>query len=360
MPPDRDASPYGRQNYGSNNLDAKRNRSGSMAKRVGIGVAAALGLILLAAFAYIIWFTNTLDHALAPDRGQLEAIDSQLVKKSLDEPFYVLVLGSDSREGSALEMESEAYQNGQERSDVMLLIRIDANARKLTLVSVPRDTPYVKSDGSIIKINEAYNEGGAAASIEAVSKLTGVGISHYAELHISEMEAIVDNLGGIEVNVDREMKVTDSLTGEQIVLEPGTQTLNGQQAQAFLRVRHAYSDTGNEEGSRQSNVRTFVQAVIAKVLDRPISELPGTVLNLAQYITTDFTSGDLISLALKLGGGSITVYSCTGPTNGDIMEQYDGLWMCYPNPEGWAELMRQVDAGEKPGNIDYEATEIKG
>ena len=353
---------YARGNYGSQAAGdhGKRAHAPSTRKRVAIGVAAAAALLLFAAAAYALWFMHSLDQALAPKEEDASAIEAALASSTLDEPFYLLALGSDSREGSIMENENESYQNGQERSDVILLVRVDPDARQLTMVTVPRDTPYTTADGRTIKINEVYNEGGVAASVKAVSELTGADISRYVNVRISEMESIVDSLGGIEVYVDRKLTVKDTLTGEKITLSKGLQTLDGRQAQAFVRSRHAYADSGSQDKSRQGNVRTFVQAVIKKVLDRPVTELPDTVLNLAQYVSTNLTSADLMTLAVKFGGGDMTIYSCSGPTDGDIMEQYDGKWMCYPNPEGWAELMRQVDAGVKPGEIDYAATAITG
>ena len=48
----------------------------------------------------------------------------------------------------------------------------------------------------------------------------------------------------------------------------------------------------------------------------------------------------------------MTVYSCTGPSEGGIYEGTNGLWMCYEDPEGWAKLMEAVDAGEDPSTVD--------
>ncbi|MFR3092215.1 MAG: transcriptional regulator, partial [Eggerthella lenta] len=103
-----------------------------------------------------------------------------------------------------------------------------------------------------------------------------------------------------------------------------------------------------------------LMAIVEKVLEKPLAELPGTVLDLAESVGTDMNTSDILSLALDFSGGSgeMTVYSCTGPSNGDFMEQHNGLWFCYENPEGWANLMAAVDAGEDPGELDVESTAI--
>ena len=356
-----DASSYARENYGSGSNGAKRSSSGrlSTGKKVAIGIGVAAGVIVIALVVYLLWFSSTLNSILAPSSDVSEQLKAELVDVEAGKPFYMLLLGSDSREGSGTS-KNPSEMGDQQRSDVIVLARIDPQTKTVTLVSVPRDTPYEWEDGTIIKINEAYNRGGAAASIRAVSKLTGVPISHYAEVHVSELEAIVNALGGVDVYVDRDLEVHDTLTNEQYFLSAGWQTLDGKLAQVFARDRHSYGDTAEgAEYHRQGNVRTLLQAIVKKLFSRPIPELPATILELAQYVTTDLQTGDLVSLAMSFAGGDIKMYSCTGPSNGGLIEEYGGVWFCYPNPEGWAALMAQVDAGVEPKKIDYKATQIK-
>lgn len=320
-------------------------------------VLAVLLVAVCATGGYALWYSNALDGALSMGSEQDASVDSVLVRPETGKPFYVLLLGSDSREGSGTSKNPD-MQGDNQRSDVMILARVDAGKKQVTLVSVPRDTPYTLDGGSVVKINEVYNIEGAAGSIKVVSKLTGVPISHYAEVHFSEFQEIVDKLGGITVDVPIEVSYKDALTGDKVTIKPGVQALNGQQAQIFARARHEYGE--NQEAKRQSNIRTVLMAIVEKVLEKPLAELPGTVLDLAESVGTDMNTSDILSLALDFSGGSgeMTVYSCTGPSNGDFMEQHNGLWFCYENPEGWANLMAAVDAGEDPGELDVESTAI--
>lgn len=335
----------------------KKRKRARLFKRVGLCVLAVLLAGVFATGAYALWYSNVLDGALSMGSEQDASVNSALVAGEAGKPFYMLLLGSDSREGSGTS-KNPAMQGDNERSDVMILARVDAAKRQVTLVSVPRDTPYTLDDGTVVKINEVYNIEGASGSIKAVSKLTGVPISHYAEVHFSEFQQIVDKLGGITVDVPIEVSYKDALTGDQVTIEPGVQTLNGQQAQIFARARHEYGE--NQEAKRQSNIRAVLMAIVEKVLEKPLTELPGTVLDLAQSVGTDMNTSDIVSLAFGFAGGSngMTVYNCTGPSNGDFMAQHDGLWLCYENPEGWASLMAVVDAGEDPSGMDVESTAI--
>lgn len=334
---------------------SRRHRKSSMPKRIALTMLAVLAALLVATGAYALWFSSQLNAQLAS--GESDGVESVLVPAESGKPFYMLVLGSDSREGSGTSGRADESGDNQ-RSDVMILLRVDLANRQVTMVSVPRDTPYRTSDGRLVKINEAYNIGGVAESIKAVSQLTGVDISHYAEVHFSELENIVDALGGVDVNVDIKLSYKDALTGEKLTLQPGYQTLNGQQAQLFARARHEYGT--DQDKHRQENVRQLAMAIVDKALSKPLPELPGTVLDLAGFVGTDLRTSDIVSLAMQFAGskGKITFYSATGPSKGDINAESGALWLCYENPEGWKALMEAVDAGEDPSGLDVESTAI--
>ena len=298
---------------------------------VGAGVAAAM-------------YLNSLNSimSLGDDADEME---SALSDVKVTEPFYVLVLGTDSRASA-----SEARQAGGQ-SDIILLVRVDTGTNTITLVSIPRDTPYTEDDGDIVKINHEYGEG-PTASVKAVEDLTGVEISHFVDVSFQDMEDFVDYLGGIDVDVPIEITVKDPLTDEEITLEPGQQTLNGQQALAFARARHDY--VNDQDVHRQKAVRQIVMAVMGKVRQQPISELPATVKEMASCVDTDLKAGELMNLARLLTDGEITVYSVSGPYAGDVDEYLDGEpWICFEDPGGWSQLMEMVDSGEDPSGISY-------
>lgn len=236
----------------------------------------------------------------------------------------------------------------------MILLRVDASQKQLTMVSIPRDTPYTFDDGKVDKINETYNRGGAAETIEAVEEVTGVDIAHFAEVRFSDLEGMVDALGGVTVDVDTPLSYKDALTGEWVEIPAGEQVLNGQQAQIFARARHEYEI--DQDMHRQQNVRQLATAMLQSVLEKPFFKIPLTVLNLAEYIGTDLKAVDFLYLARAFAGSDLTLYSCTGPNAGDINPDANDMWLCYENPEGWEELMKAVDNGEDPSGIDVNAS----
>jgi LCP family protein required for cell wall assembly len=102
-------------------------------------------------------------------------------------------------------------------------------------MSIPRDTrTYVR--GSLTKLNEANRYGGPSLAAESVSDLLGgVAIDRYVRINVQGVEKLVDALGGVTVNVPKDMKYQDDSQHLYINLKAGEQTLTGDQALQFLR-----------------------------------------------------------------------------------------------------------------------------
>ena len=314
-------------------------------------VALVLLILLLLVGCGLFLFSCALDNSLSQNT------DNEFEAHAVDysKPFYILLLGSDSREGS--NTSSRADESGDnQRSDVMVLLRCDFPNKNFTMISVPRDSIWTDPNGNVLKINEAYNEGGASLSCSAVEQLTGATVSHYVEIKISQLEGLVDALGGVEVTVPQDVSVNDTLTGKTIELLAGKQTLDGEKAQAFARARHEYGT--NQDATRQSNVRTLIEAIAKKIVSGNPVEIPNRMIEAAKYVGTNIRSGDLYDMASRylLNPGEMKMQSCSGPTNGAINSS-TGLWMCYKNPQGWSNLFSTLDSGGDPNSINYSTTE---
>ena len=273
-------------------------------------------------------------------KGDSEQLNSVLTKAKAGEPFYILVIGSDE------------WEDNGARSDAMVLVRVDVKTPAITMVSVPRDTPY-QIDGRTVKLNQVFSEQGEAACIQAVSQLTGVGISHFVKVGFDQLEEVVDTLGGVEVDVpyafDYQVYTHDRPT---VHVDAGKNVLTGEQAVALARMRTAYSYQGiTQDAIRQANVRSLMIGIIKQVLTKPSFEMLGQIRVLASMVETDISLVDLASWALKIAGsGSVTVYSCTGPTEGSL-DDSTGLWLTEEAPEQWEKIMAEVDAGRDPSLV---------
>lgn len=316
----------------------KKRKKTSRAKKVVIGVLIALVLVMAAAAVALGLYVSSVNKAMSfEEQEQLDRLQDALAAQEEDEPFYMLLLGSDAREGDTAS-----------RSDVIILTRVDAATGTVTMVSVPRDTMVELEGHGRQKINAAYAFDGAAGAVKAVSDFAGVPISHYAEIHFDELESLVDQLGGVWVDVP----VTNDQTGSSntgITLNAGEQLLNGEQALAFARERYGYL---RGDFQRADNQRILAEAIMKQVLELPALELPSTIQSLAQCVSTDLSVSDIVQLAMKFQQSGLTVHSGMAPSSTATI---DGVSYVITDYAAWAQMMELVDAGLDPnGAIEAE------
>ena len=326
-------------------------------KRPVIIVLIVLLVILLGLGIGAFLFLGHLDSIMGLGSRD-SSVKMALSEPRTGEPYYVLLLVSDSREGAAgsdAEWAEKQADGSDGQSDVMILARIDEKNKLVTLLTIPRDTPWQFPDGHWGKLNQVYEHEGADGAIKAVSEVTGAPISHYAEIHLSGFMNLVDTVGGITVDVPVAIDYHEALTSEEVHLDPGVQRLNGVQAEVFAREREAYGD--DQEMKRQSNVRTIVEAIFKEAKSKPVNELPGIITECAKCVTTEITSGEMIFIMSALGGDP-TIYSGTGPYAGDINPYADEAWMCFVDPEGWERVMGVVNNGGDPSEVSYEGDAV--
>ncbi len=313
------------------------------AKRHGKAFYAVIAVIAVAligvgaAFAYV----NVLSGNF---RAGLGDTSKYLVKTSLTQPFYMLLMGTD---GSAERDESGDFGDSY-RTDSIMLARIDPVNKKVTLVSLHRDTMIDYGDDyGINKLNAAHVFGGPELSVKTVSQLAGVDISHYAEINFDGFREIVDALGGVEVDVP--MTIDDEDAGGH--LDAGLQTLNGDQALILCRARHAYDEIGPGDEYRAANQRLVMSAIAKKLLSADVATMASTVQTLSKYVTTDLGVTDIIGLAQNMQGldPSTDIYSAMEPTTSKYI---DGVWYEVNNTTEWKAMMKRVDAGLSPTEGD--------
>lgn len=325
-----DSSEYSRENVGRYRKRVARKgiRRGIIAGIVAVLIALLVGIALAVAS----WISSI------NDRLQNESVINDELRAVLSEPaapsdpYYVLLLGTDGRAGE------EDY-----RADTIILVRVDPAHKRLTMLSIPRDT-HVYYKGSEMKINSAHFYDGAAGMITAVQDLTGVQISHYAEVNFDGLADITDALGGVWVDVD--MPIYDDENFNHIVsLDPGYQLLNGEAALFYTRCRNFYDG----DYTRMRHQREFIKAIIRQVLDDPDPmKLFNVVDACANMVTTDLSATDIIALASELRGIDVEsdIYTAHAPSYaamlGDISYVFVSQWQL-------DEVMGIIDRGDDPG-----------
>ena len=317
---------------------AKAARKKSRGKKIALGIAAALVVVLAGAGGALALYLNGINATIQGglDDAEFKELGEQLAPAKADGSYYVGIFGSDARKGETAS-----------RSDVTMLARIDPDKGVVDLVSVPRDTMIEIEGHGTQKINAAYAFGGPSEAVKTLSTFAGVPITHYVEVHFEELKDVENALGGIQVNVPEGFySDTSGLT-----IDAGEQTLDGDQALAFARERHAVS---GGDFSRAQAQRMIIEAIVKKVLAASPTEIPGTVESLARCVTTDYSVTDLVSLALTFKDKGLTMYSAACPS---YTLNQDGISYVGTQYKEWQDMMRRVDAGLDPADTSVEIPE---
>jgi len=269
------------------------------------GIAAALVVILLIGIGSYGYLQYRFDQF---SKVHVAALDQPIS----GQPFNLLVIGSDSRVGltgaQAAQAGSAAEVVGQ-RSDVVMIWRVDPGNKQITITSIPRDTlvqmvgQNVSADGRFNRINASFGNGpnGLVQTIEANF---GIPINHVIQVDFGGLEGAVSALGGIYLNFPYPAK--DVWSGLNIPTA-GCQLLNGTQALAVARSRHYqyfengyWQYDGTSDFGRIQRQGAFLRALInsAKGKYNPLT-LNSFLSSLPQGIVIDdqFSLNELIGLA---------------------------------------------------------------
>lgn len=315
-------------------------------KRTAFIILAAVLLVMLVcgtAFGlFVSGVTKDLNQGSKSD-AELLAIEDALggYSSNFDEPFYMLLLGSDAR-----------YEDERSRSDTNIVVRVDPVEDKLSMVSIPRDTKIEIPGHGTQKFNAAYSFGKVPGVIEAAEELLDIEISHYAEVNFLDLKGLVDAVGGVTVEVDAKIDDyhCDDGDGNHYVIEKGVQNLSGGEALTFARSRHYV----NGDFTRTSNQRKLVEAIVDKVLSTPITGIPAVVGAAAECVTTDLKLMDIIGLAQQFADNKdIIFYNAMIPS---YTQNINGISFVINDEEKTVEMMKLFVAGEDPSGIVSDKT----
>ena len=212
-----------------------------------------------------------------------------------------------------------------ERSDTIMVLRVDPTVNDVVVLSFPRDL-WVKIAGTTreARINSAFDSKDPSRLIRTIADNFDVPIDHYVNVNLCAFKEIVDSVGGVKVPFAYRTK--DEQVGFREV-GPGCVELRGSQALAYVRSRSGYryfdethqqwlSDPTGDIG-RIARQQDFLRRSMQRALDRGTSN-PATanaLLNVAlsRVITDDrLTPRDLLSLAQamrKLNTSSVNSYT---------------------------------------------------
>lgn len=223
----------------------------------------------------------TFDIRVQLDFGNSGATDDSITK----EPFTIYISGIDTY--------GEVSETS--RSDVNLIAVVNPKTYQILLVTTPRDY-YVPipgiSGGQKDKLTHAGIYG-IDASMRTLGQLYETDINYYARLNFTSLIDIVDTLGGVDVYSELAFQ-TGKESGCIVDVQEGWNHLNGEQALAFSRERHALADGDNQRGKNQQAVLT---AMLRKCLSPTMLLKAGTIMNqVSSEVETNLSQAQINSL----------------------------------------------------------------
>lgn len=273
---------------------------------IGVNIFVALCLVVTAsAYGYYKW---QFSHIHRTTFGC--AILRNCGDDSPGQPMNVLLVGSDSRKNISAAERKQLGTEGQvggERSDVMMILRVDPAAQKAAILSIPRDlyVPIANTKGSN-KINSAF-EHGPNQLIATITASLGIPIDHYAEVDFNGFRGIVNVIGGVDVYFAAPAK--DVFTGLDI-RKAGCVNLDGNGSLKLVRSRHyTYFESGRwredptGDLGRIDRQQDFIRRVLKKAAAR--GKNPFTLNQLiskgVQNLTIDnaLSSKDMLRIAKR-------------------------------------------------------------
>lgn len=201
------------------------------------------------------------------------------------------------------------------QADIMIVAHINPAAHQVTLISVPRDTLVAlpQWNVSIPKIKTVFMIGlqqsptdGPKLLMNSVSKLLGMPIDSYIVTDFQGFTDAINAVGGIQIDVPKRLY---DPTHSQVNLQPGLQTLNGQQALAFVRVRQNTAGNGyrvNDFQRQQAEIQVL-QVLKGKVLDSATNpvQLYKLINVWGKDVATNLSTRKLVGLGLTVSGSKI-------------------------------------------------------
>ena len=176
-------------------------------------------------------------------------------------------------------------------TDFIMLGQYDPNTREIDLLSIPRDS-NVGNNSVDGKINSAKYSKGLDSLKNTITEITGIKIDYYISFKTKILRQLVDEIGGVTVDVPINMNYDDPYQNLHIHLNKGTQKLTGAQAEQFCRFRKNNNGTGYAGGDveRTKTQQKFIMAFISEILKAEnISKVPDLINIVINGTETDIT-----------------------------------------------------------------------
>ena len=210
-------------------------------------------------------------------------------------PIDILIMGTDTRDGVDSDFGTADESSGEGNADVMMALHISGDRQRATVVSIPRDTmvpfpgcvdaaggqPHPAVDAQML--NASLSLGGPSCTRKTIEAATGLTFEHFM---VADFHAVIDMtnaVGGVPVCVDQAVDDHDS----RLKLPAGESIIQGEDALAFLRTRHAFGDASDR--SRITAQQSFLSALVRKIKgENTLANIP-KLYSIADTVTKNVT-----------------------------------------------------------------------
>ena len=301
--------------------------------RVFAIIAACFACLAISAFGFGVWFASAPVAERVSTLSQGETLDVLEEEAWRSGVHTILLAGEDDGFGG---------------NDVIMVALLDTTARSLDVLSIPRDT-LVDVPWELKKINSIQHlyrqlpdehEHYIYALRDEVAKLIGYPTDHWITLDLNGFVALVDAIGGIEVDVPRRMAYSDPEQGLWIDLQPGLQRLDGTQAMGLVRFR-SYADG---DISRMQMQHVFLGALADQLLSvRNLLRAHDLAGVFRDHVTTDLSLRNLAFFAsalMRLEPENIRFHS-VDENVANIADNVNGISYVTLYAEPWTEMINR-------------------
>ena len=314
--PSRSTSSSRGRNVPSGRKGGGRNGKKKKTRRTIIVVEIVVLLLLLLIFFFWNKFGKVNWDNINMDEIEVNNLDTE-TEELLSNYTTLALFGVDNRSNGNLDSGN---------SDTIILVSINNDTKEVKMLSVQRDTYLQITEGTYRKCNYAYNHGGVETAISMLNTNLDLKISGYVSVDFYALATIVDDLGGLELEVTQKMIDTDNPETHQNALagyiaevenvlnyypdeeegwkysdcyfdSPGTYTLNGAQVVGYCRNRYAVD---NDYG-RAENQRKVIKLLVEKAKKADIGTLNKIADDVFPSISTSLSLQQVLSMAASVG-----------------------------------------------------------
>lgn len=252
-----------------------------------------VGALIVAAIVYVATSVTVAVQEIQMDEPPPAAPEVAPAPVKPNEPVNILVMGLD---------------DDKLRSDTLMLVSVDTDKKKVGVIQIPRDTrARLAGKGTFEKINAAYAYGvgdkqfpAHLRALKTVEDLLEISIHHTVVIELDAFRKIVDEVGGVEIDIPRKMEYDDPEQNLHIHFEPGPQKLDGKQALEFVRWRRNNDGTGYPDADlgRIRAQQQFLRSLMAEALKLTnLPQIPVQATRVAKYVKTTLQPARLLQFA---------------------------------------------------------------